>query len=339
MASVLWQVLIERLVSGARRDPSAGAASPSAPAPGLITFSPRDLVTYLVASGCRPTRAEAAALCEALRARDIIRPPRSIDARFTDGAAGRWACRHDEAPSPECSFSVAALMARSEYVLCAPLFKQGALFLNARFFLLERAECRLYVYNSDCAALPRYYVDFRKCADGGAPCAVALLAPGGGGGGLEKDWTTDDSDTEAEEGGQQAAGGGAGAAAAAAAGAAGARPSPWLPRGTGASSLPVAKAAAWGFQITGPALRIIAYASSQRRAVVWVRALRAAAACKPARPFLSHSQMRLKRGARVDPPQGDAAGPVDAEWLLAKSQYETEARRGGGEGEIGRAHV
>ena len=157
MASLLWQELIERNVIDASRE---GLPSASSPRGGLVTFSARALIDFIESTGRVTSRASGVELGEALRARDVIRPRDGGERRFVCDST-RWVCRADEAPSPVTSFSVAALLNRGHYVLAAPMLKQGAVFLNARFFVLDRAEARLYVFSSDAASQPRYLSDFR----------------------------------------------------------------------------------------------------------------------------------------------------------------------------------
>ena len=311
--SFLWQGLIERCVSNAAREgPSSASTSARA---GLVTFTARDLVEYLVgASGRSPSRAAALLLVESLRARDVIRARDGGEHRF-EGNGVRWVCRNDEVLSSTTSFSVAALMNRPFYVLAAPMLKQGTLFLNSRFFVLDRAEARLYVFSSDVSSQPRYFIDFRR-----ASAVVTLLRPSigtgqKGAGEFESGWETDDSDTDVDDAGESSAG-------------AYNSTTPWLPRGTGLSALPPGgKGALWGFSIvcSGSGPSITAYAAHERRARVWVRSLTAAAACKPAREVLSHSQQRLRRATDIRPPR--AALEVDAldgKVLRAAAIFEAE---------------
>lgn len=143
-----WRDVIRAHVPGAVVDRANG---------GLVTFVARDFATWLMTVGRVKTRAEAELLGEMLRARDIIRPA-SGDARFAS-AIIPWVCRGGEASTAANSFSVAALLGRSRrYVLGASFLKQGALFLNPRFFALDRGACVLYVYTHESALAPRYMV-------------------------------------------------------------------------------------------------------------------------------------------------------------------------------------
>jgi hypothetical protein len=301
--STLWRDVIQAQVAGATRDPQTGATVVPATA----------LVSWLVMSGCAGSRAAAAELGEALRARDVIRPL-SGECRFSDSGT-RWVCRADEDPSPQTSFSVSALLNSSSFLLAAPFLKQGALFLNPRFFLLDRSTCRLYVFTHDYSTAPRYYVDFVAQA-----CTVTLVDPsastaaaassssssaGAGAAAANGRWEGGDesnSDTEDDEDDELGplAGGGRSAGSSSSSG----LPpplAPWLPRGTGSSSLPSGRARAWGFTLTGPSLRVVAYTPSERRARVWVSAIAAACARRAPRPIVSHSQQRLRR-INIAPP-------------------------------------
>lgn len=124
---------------------------------GLVTFVARDFCTWLMTVGRVKSRAEAELLGDMLRARDVIRPA-SGDPRFTS-AVIPWVCRGGEVATAQNSFSVAALLGRSRrYVLGASFLKQGALFLNPRFFALDRGAYVLYVYTHESALAPRYMV-------------------------------------------------------------------------------------------------------------------------------------------------------------------------------------
>ena len=146
---VQWRDAIRAHVPGAFADRANG---------GLVTFVARDFATWLVTVGRVKTRAEAELLGDMLRARDVIRPATG-DVRFSATAAVQWVCRGGEVATSTNSFSVAALLGRHRrYVLGASFLKQGALFLNPRFFALDRAACVMYVYTHEAALSPRYMV-------------------------------------------------------------------------------------------------------------------------------------------------------------------------------------
>jgi hypothetical protein len=158
-----WRAAVDAHVVGASRD-----------AVGLTSFPARSLVTWLVSVGRVASRAEATLLAEVLRARDVIRPLAGED-RFEDTTA-RWRCRSGEPPSAATMFTVAALLnAPGNYVLGAAFLKQGAVFVNPRYFVLDRTTCRLYVFTDHHGVAPRYYLDF--AAKPG--CTVSLIAPPG----------------------------------------------------------------------------------------------------------------------------------------------------------------
>lgn len=289
MAS-LWRDIIAGNVKGVERDKS-----------GLVSFAASSFVSFLVSSGTVAARATAVELCEALRARDVIRPAAG-EARFTDAATTRWICRADEEQSPTTSFSVSALLNSSNYVICAPFLKQGSWFINPRFFLLDRSTCRLYEFNHDFSTQPRHYIDLPS-----QPCVVSLINPTAGTAASSSSLGTpsrrtsrasssgggdvsDASDTEDEGGGDNAGWLSLPAPLA-----------PWLPRGTGQASLPTGRSKAWGFSIQGPGIKLVCYTTSSARARVWVQAIGAACACRAARPILSHSQQRL-RTINITPP-------------------------------------
>jgi len=66
-----------------------------------------------------------------------------------DDAAGRNA---------DPRLPVSELLTTREHILCGWFFKQGQVFLNRRFFLLDGDNRRLYVYTNDVAGAPRYFV-------------------------------------------------------------------------------------------------------------------------------------------------------------------------------------
>lgn len=159
-----WRTAIDAAVVGATRDTETG----------ISVFVARDLVSWLVVSGRCSSRTEASLLCEVLRARDVIRPT-SGESRFEDGP-GRWKCRAGEAPSSATMFSVAALLnAPGNYVMGGAFLKQGAVFLNPRYFVLDCTTSRLYVFTSHAGTSPRYYLDFVDKPG----CTVTLHAPAG----------------------------------------------------------------------------------------------------------------------------------------------------------------
>jgi hypothetical protein len=181
MSHFAWRDFILSSVPGAKREPGQ---------PSLVSFISSELVTLLFQSKRCASRAEAINLCESLRARDVFRPMQPSSAvsngiKFTDSRSVRWVCRADEPVSQVHSFSVAAIFNSSNYVLAAPFMKQGAFFLNRRFFLLDRATCRLYVYTDDASSSPRYYADFSTAVDASyssqavVAYKVRLLAPDG----------------------------------------------------------------------------------------------------------------------------------------------------------------
>ena len=145
-----WRDIIRTHVPGAIADRTNN---------GLVTFVARDFATWLVTAGLVKSRAEAELLGEMLRARDVFRPATG-DSRFSSVVAP-WICRGGEPQTSANAFSVAALLGRSRrYVLGASFLKQGTLFLNPRFFTLDRAACVMYVYTHETALVPRYMVSY-----------------------------------------------------------------------------------------------------------------------------------------------------------------------------------
>ena len=123
-----WREIIRSNVPGAYTDRSNG---------GLVTFVARDFANWLVVCGFLRSRADAELMGEMLRVRDVIRPSGG-ESRFSS-ATVPWVCRGGEVPTSNNAFSVASLIGRSKrYVLGASFLKQGTLFLNPRFFTLDR---------------------------------------------------------------------------------------------------------------------------------------------------------------------------------------------------------
>ena len=127
---------------------------PSDALPG-VAFLASDFCDWVVGSGACP-RSRAVALGEMLRARGII-APLSECSGFGDAGSAVWAaCAGGGAPP---AFSVAALLsAPRSYVMGAAFLKQGALFLNPRYLVLDTA-ARLGNDGAGAASSPS-----RKCS-------------------------------------------------------------------------------------------------------------------------------------------------------------------------------
>lgn len=293
----LWRNIIESSVPGTTYGTPLTISSTKETYIPLV-FMGNQFISYLLSTGCIQQRSQGIEWGEALRARDIIRPLTN-ECRFSDSNT-KWVCRSNEPVSSLYSFSVAALLNSTNFVLAAPFLKQGTLFLNPRFFLLDRTTARLYVFTYDYSTSPRYYVDFVT-----QQCTVTLLQPISSSSISNSSSTTaailtmnDDSDSDTEDENDTTS---SSASLESVYPSSSSSTPVWLPQGTGTTTLPAGKTKSWGFILNGPSLRIVAYTDRERRARVWVRGITATIARYAPRPIVSHSQQRLRK-INISPP-------------------------------------
>lgn len=90
--------------------------------------------------------------------------PQVVDQhKFEDADLYYRMCADDPAPGGDTErLPVAELLTTRDHVLAGWFFKQGHVFLNRRYFVLDGDNRRLYVYTNDVAGEPRYFVALQR---------------------------------------------------------------------------------------------------------------------------------------------------------------------------------
>ena len=124
-------------------------------------FVGAQFVSWLVDTGRVGSRQEGAFLGELLRLNNVLH--HVVDAhKFEDGDLFYRMTADDSAETAASRLPVAELVVSRDHALAGWFFKQGHVFLNRRYFVLDGDHRRLYVYTNDVAGSPRYYISLVK---------------------------------------------------------------------------------------------------------------------------------------------------------------------------------